>query len=257
MNLLPPKRFIFPKDGNRPEECEDCCQAAYPLRLGSGKGNAARLALSDGASEAAFARDWAQILARDFVARTPDLAGLTAAGLEQWLAPCQESWRRKVPWERLPWHGEAKTRAGSLATLLGLTFFRPEGSSDGLHWQAVAVGDSCLFRVRDEELALAFPLDDASQFGSAPALLCSNPANNGRLADQLRQHQGSCQPGDVFILASDALAAWFLARHSAAGKPWQTLLALEPAQGADWVPTQRQAGLMRNDDTAFLIAQVG
>ena len=75
------------------------------------KADAAVIALCDGASESAFARSWAQILADAFVGRPLDLSELDGPSLTGWLEPCEEKWSQAVPWERIPWHGEAKTRA--------------------------------------------------------------------------------------------------------------------------------------------------
>ena len=256
MQLQPPRAWLSPKSGNRPDENEDNYRVAYPLRIGCGGKDAARIALSDGATEAAFAKEWAQILTQDFVDRPPDLTDAGALNLENWLAPCQAQWNRVVPWEGIPWHGEAKVRAGAVATLLGLTFSRRPGQLAGLAWQAVSVGDCCLFLIRQDELALAFPLDDAGQFDNAPALLCSNPANQRQLPEAARLAGGDCQAGDVFTLASDALAAWFLASHAKGQKPWQTLLALEKGAWEPWLQAQREERLMRNDDTTLLVIQV-
>ena len=118
------------------------------------------------------------------------------------------------------------------------------------------MGDSCLFLIRQEGLFLSFPLDDATQFGNTPALLCSNPANNGCLADMVERAEGTCESGDVIMLASDALAGWFLTQHAAGVKPWHTLLKLEPSQWKGWVNTQRQAGAMRNDDTTLIVTRI-
>ena len=256
MELQSPKMLRTAKAGNRPDQCEDACRAAYPFVLGVGGRAAARIALSDGASEAAFARLWAQILVNDFVARPPVAEGPDPGYLQGWLAPCQEAWNQSIHWDRIPWHGEAKTRAGSLATFLGLKITRPPGSRRDLKWQALAVGDSCLFVVRQDELKVSFPLDDAGQFNNAPFLLCSNPAGNRRVWESVRQVGGSCRPGDVFILASDALACWFLAKKADGEKPWETLLTLDSSGWDSWVGDQRQGGLMGNDDTTLVIFKV-
>ncbi len=256
MELHPPQTLKTPKAGNRPEECEDAYRIVYPFRLGSSGKDIARIALSDGASEAAFARSWAQILADDFVNRPPDLSDLASGSIEEWLAPGQRKWNRAIPWDRIPWHGEAKARAGALATLLGLTISRTAGSSRSLDWQAVAVGDSCLFLVRQDELITSFPLDDAGQFDNTPALLCSNPANSSRGRKAIRQTRGTCQTGDRFILASDALACWFLAQHAVAEKPWKALLALDAAHWEAWVQAKRRDHRMRNDDATLIVVTV-
>ena len=244
------------KAGNRPDECEDA-YAFDPLacRVGDLGVNEARIAVSDGASESAFARNWSQVLARAFVDRPIDLPGLDQPALESWLAPGQQAWDATVPWDRIPWHGEAKARAGALATLLGLTI-SPAGPG-GLSWEAVAIGDCCLFIVRDGELLLSFPLDDAAQFNNTPVLICSNPANNRGLGDHVRQERGDCASGDLILLASDALACWMLEDHAQGGRPWDTLLALESHQAwEEWVQAQRQERIMKNDDTTLVIVEV-
>ena len=202
MPLSPPRRFSTPKAGNRADECEDDSRVVYPAsKYGL---NSARIALSDGASESAFAKSWAQILTEAFARKPFDLSNPTQCALESWLAPSQEEWDKKVPWDRIPWHGEAKARAGALATLLALSI---EPSRSGRpSWQAVAVGDSCLFVVRDKELMLSFPLEDPAQFNNTPALICSNPANNrgprrtgppepGRIRGGRPVHPGLRRPG--------------------------------------------------------------
>ena len=254
MELRTRKTFGLPKAGNRPEEYED--HYRYATWLGKERRtNKATMALSDGASESAFAREWAQILTQAFVESPFDLSGSTQSVLESWLAPCAAAWNEAVPWDRIPWHGEAKTRAGALATLLGLTI-GPDGTSS-LSWQAVAIGDCCLFVVRQDAMLLSFPLEDAAQFNNTPALICSNPGNNRALGEGVRQSQGECASGDLLILASDALACWILENNSAGGHPWEQLLALDsPERWADWAQTRRQERSLKNDDATLVIIEV-
>ena len=186
----------------------------------------------------------------------PGLCGLTEDSLDAWLLPVQKAWHAGVPWDRLPWHGEAKARAGAFATMLGLTIGATPHGSGQLAWQAVAVGDSCLFVVRDDRLWLSFPLEDASQFDNSPDLICSNPDNARELWQGVRLHGGECVAGDLFILTSDALACWFLARCSAGEKPWESLAVLDSSDWDAWVGEQRRAGLMRNDDTTLVTTEV-
>ena len=253
MDLQPPRRFWLPKAGNRPEEYEDASRVVYPQRIGATGRRTARAVVSDGASESAFASEWANVLSDAFVSRPPGTCGLTEDSMCDWLALAQEEWRAGIPWDRIPWHGEAKARAGAFATLLGLTVATRANNSRRLSWRAVAVGDSCLFLVRDDRLRLSFPLEDAAQFDNNPALVCSNPDNVGELWENVEQSDGECVVGDSFILASDALACWFLARYAEGEKPWRTLLALDASGWPDWVEEQRRARLMRNDDTTLTI----
>ncbi len=263
-----------PKAGNSPEEYEDAFRAVFPEHAETDTeagepdtpdAGAARVAVADGASESAFAREWANALAGAFASAPPDLGGLTADSLDEWLRPAREEWREGVPWDDLPWHGEAKARAGAFATLLGLTIEAApdgdegdEGDEDGeaLAWRALAVGDSCLFIVRDGRLAVSFPLEDAAEFGNTPVLVCSNPDNAENLWNGVSQRSGDCEAGDRFILASDAIACWFLAADAAGEKPWETIAALAPPDWDGWVEDQRRAGLMRNDDVTLLALEV-
>lgn len=256
MVFRPPQSFWLPKAGNSPEEYEDAWRVVYPQRIGASGRRTVRAAVSDGASESAFAREWANVLVDAFVSRTPDSGGLTEDSMCDWLASAQEEWNVGIPWDRIPWHGEAKARAGAFATLLGLTIAATSSSSLRLSWRAIAVGDSCLFVVRDDRLLLSFPLEDAAEFDNTPALICSNPDNAGELWENVRRSEGDCVAGDSFILASDALACWFLDRDAAGEKPWKTLLALDASEWAAWVEEQRRAGLMGNDDTTLVMIEV-
>ncbi len=256
MTLLPPRSFWLPKSGNSPEEYEDASLVAYPQRIGAYGRRTARAAVSDGASESAFAREWANVLVDAFVDRPPDVRGLTEDSMSDWLVQAQETWRAGVPWDRIPWHGEAKARAGAFATLLGLTIAAKSGRTRRLSWRAVAVGDSCLFVVSGDRLRLSFPLGNPAQFDNSPSLVCSNPDNAEDLWENVHRTGGECVAGDWFILASDALACWFLGRNAEGEKPWKTLLALDASGWAAWVEEQRRAGSMRNDDTTLVVIRV-
>ncbi len=244
------------KAGNEPDEYEDALRVACLQQVGACGDGLARIAVSDGASESAFAREWAQELVDAFVNRPLELCGLTEDSLTAWLLPAQETWHEAVPWDSLPWHGEAKTRAGAFAALVGLTIGAESEDPEQLCWQALAVGDCCLFVIRDDRLWLSFPLEDASQFDNSPALICSNPNNTGDLWEEVRLESGACEPGDLFILASDALACWFLARCDEGEKPWEWLASLDSSDWDAWIEEQRCEGLMRNDDTTLMMIEV-
>src|SRR4051812_21505254 len=125
--------FRLSRQGCGPDECQDAV-------LGdAGRG---RFAVADGASESAHAGLWAQLLVADFVGRDDDPAGWAAR-----LGPVRQRWAAAVAGEDAdaaqPWFVEARMRQGAFATLLGVRVDAAGG------WEAVAVGDSCLFHVRD------------------------------------------------------------------------------------------------------------
>ncbi|MCY4475991.1 MAG: protein phosphatase 2C domain-containing protein [Chloroflexi bacterium] len=256
MPLRPPTKFWLPKAGNRTDEYEDASRALYPQRIGTSGRGLARVAVTDGASDAAFAREWANVLVDAFVSRTPDLDGLSPESLSGWLEPAQDEWHDQVPWDRIPWHGEAKARAGAFATLLGLTIGASSPRTNRFSWQAMAIGDCCLFIVRDDRLQVSFPLEAHAEFDNNPALVCSNPTSVEGLWEEVRQDSGECVAGDLIIVATDAIAAWFLAQNAIEKKPWETLAELQSSVWDDWVAEQRREGLMRNDDTTVVIIEV-
>ena len=253
--VRPPTKLWLPKAGNAPEEYEDAFSVVYPQRIGTSARGAVRAAVADGASESAFAREWANELAGAFATAPPDMGGLSEESLGEWLAPARRRWNDAVPWDRLPWHGEAKARAGAFATLVGLTV-RASGNPRRLAWQALAVGDSCFFVVRDGRLALSFPVEDASEFDSTPDLFGSSADNPGYAWEAVRRDSGECMAGDLLILASDAIAHWFLGADAAGEKPWETVASLDSSDWDDWVAGLRRAGLMRNDDVTLLAMEV-
>ena len=228
-----------PKGGCTAAECEDA-SAADP--------DAARFAVADGASESAFAGEWALLLAEAYVADPPGSDGWPA-----WLAPVRKRWLARVGGRAMPWYLEEKFDAGAFATLLGVELRRGRGGA--VAWRAAAVGDSCLFQVRGDKLVRSFPLTSAAEFGSRPALLGSRggpPAGSPPA-----RREGEARPGDSLLLMTDALAQWFLAEAEAGGKPWRELPALRDEGGfAEWVEARRAAGALRNDDVTLLTIRV-
>ena len=266
MRLDPYREFSMAKSGNRAVENEDAQRATIPPGESSLKPRAglptpvrpARFAVADGATEAAFSREWAELLVNRFVDDEPlDLTNMSRELLDHWLKPCRAEWDRRVQSRNIPWFGLAKVRAGSMATFLGVEF-REEPVSRALRWRAVAVGDSCLFIVKNGSLQTAFPIQDPGDFGDMPALVGSNPAH-AVAEEHIRRLEGICQRGDRVVLATDAVACWALTQHRDGNNPWRQF---EEMYGASdeyrerWVAERRADGSMRNDDVTLLATRV-
>jgi hypothetical protein len=194
------RALSLPKHGCPAAEYEDAW-AADP--------SAGRFAVADGASESAFAGLWARLLVEGFVAAP------CPANLATWLDGTRDLWAAEVMGLELPWYGERKRQEGSFATLLGVELLPPTPDGPG-RWRAAAVGDSCLFHVREGRLVEAFPLDRSSDFGNEPRLIGSR----GRRAPMAAYGGGSLLPGDRLFLMTDALAQWFLRNQERSGRPW-------------------------------------
>lgn len=195
-------------------------------------------AVADGATESIFAGPWAEMLAQGVVAANATTEEAFVAAVPDWRA----QWRTDVA-ERAsegPWYVAAKADEGAYAAVLGVSLH-----SDG-HWRAVSVGDCGLIHLRETVVQRAWPFDDPDAFSNRPALL---PSRSGRSVPVPETTTGTWQVGDVFLLATDAVAAW--------------LLRTDPVQGIDFdeetfrerVVSAREEGALRNDDATLLIMQ--
>lgn len=230
--------FWVPKAGHSAEEYEDAF-AADPER--------GVFAVADGASETSFAREWAQLLVREFVAEPP-----AEDGLREWLRPRQAAWAQEHAARPMAWYAEEKARDGAFAALLGVRL-----NADTGRWHAMAVGDSCVFVVRDQHLAYAAPLSEASQFHNRPLLISSVARANSKVWQAVRVEEGIFRPGDLFLLMTDALAEWFCAEAELDRRPWAALRRLASNEAlAACVGFLRSGDALRNDDVTLLCVEV-
>jgi hypothetical protein len=237
--LLAPRcrTFSVPKRGHDARECQD----AFAACLERG-----RVAIADGAAESAHAGPWARLLVEEFI--SADEEALAGPG---WIARAQarfaEAVRRPADAEPLPWYLEGRYAQGAYATFLGLALDCPT-------WQAVAVGDSCLFQERGDALIVVYPLEHSAQFDNTPSLIGSRTCPNEVPRRWGVPLLGECRPGDRLWLMTDALARWFLCEREAGRRPWRDLAALlcggEEAFAA-FVEGLRDRRALRNDDTTL------
>lgn len=236
MNRPPHHALWLPKRGSTPREYED----AFALAPPDADGVVRAVAVADGATETAFARAWAEALARG-LAGSP----VTTEALSALLPEARAAWQSGVDARAatLPWYAAAKAEQGAGATLLGLRLL-PGGT-----WRALALGDACLFRLAEGEnglaLLAAWPFDDPAAFDNRPDLLTSLPSAppSAPLVTE-----GEWRPGDVFLLATDALAAFLLAQDRAAEAASWT-----PETFAEVVDSARESGALKNDDVTLAV----
>ncbi len=191
-------------------------------------------AVADGATETAFAGSWARYLVQSFCRELPLTPGTFQDSLSRW----RTDWTATLPTASLPWYLAVKLDEGACATLLGMVLY-----ADG-NWQALAVGDAVLFHLRQVQLLQAWPLSHAGQFTQRPSLISSRAEASPAAVDII---SGGWKPGDAFILATDALAAWLLRTDP-------TLpLRLTSAELATRVQAARQQRSLRNDDVTAVV----
>jgi hypothetical protein len=241
--------FYLPKAGNQPEEYEDAWACDEEAK---------RLAIADGASDAFESRLWAKALVQAFIREPPTS---DSESMLRWLESPIQVWKEGIHWDELPWYAVEKARRGAFSTLLGVTLAWPtsnstEGALSSGHWSAVAVGDTCLFQIRGDEVIVRFPMERAADFGTTPPLLSTRQDYNRRSLDELRSCEGECWPGDLLVLATDALAEWFLHQLETGEQPWQRLVKLSPRKFARLVECLRREEAVRNDDVSLLLGWV-
>ncbi len=212
------KIFTLAKDPVAPEQNEDAITWEQ-----------SRLALADGASSDAFSGLWAQRLCEHFV-ETGSLDREKVA----------HSWQAEVQQRPLPWFLTDKLRQPTHASFLGLEW-------DDQSLQVQAVGDTCVFLIRDNALEFAFPCVHADDFSSQPRLVPTHGLMPEILSSRL-----SLQQGDLVIAATDAISAWLLSEQER--QPWRSLLALQnESDFARWVESLRSTKRLAGDDSTVAL----
>ncbi|MGM9439018.1 hypothetical protein [Streptomyces murinus] len=265
------------KAGSKPEECEDAGKVwdQADLRYDSA-GRPVRsfyAAVSDGASESLLARAWAGQLVDNVLDSmciteewwrkpddfTGDLLDRCAFRWSAFLAQYQED--RVAQGRPITWYEQPGLEKGAFATVLGVeirgTFISEKETN--WSWHSFALGDSCLFHLRDGAVHSSFPLQDVEEFGITPQLLGSRNHDKALVAQRIAIAHGELRPGDEILLTTDALAAWMLA-HEDISPTRGTQLAVIAADGAEqfaeWIDHQRHRGYMRNDDVTLVRMRV-
>jgi hypothetical protein len=234
--------FHTAKLGNTPEQWEDAV-VVDPAR--------ATAAIADGASSGIFCRLWAQQLCERFIHDRPNVRDPTA--LNQWVNQLRHEWRTAINYKNLNWSKKAKVdEVGAAATLLGWEL-GPVAANGQRRWRACAIGDACLFWVRDNQLLATFPVVAANQLGSTPLLVRSNPG----FRTLALAAEGTCEPGDRFLLATDAVAARFFQTLTETEPDWRRYETLEPAVWLAEVDELRSRRQMVNDDCTLVVLSVG
>jgi hypothetical protein len=144
--------------------------------------------------------------------------------------------------------------------LLWLELVPTETGADGLalryQLRTFAIGDSCLFHVRAGELLSWFPLENSGQFGLNPAVV----ASVDRQLDHLlvfKAAERECLPGDLLVLATDALALWAVERlESGDAVDWSRYWDYSDDDWRGEIFALRDAKQMRFDDTTLVLLRV-
>jgi hypothetical protein len=181
-----------------------------------------------------------------------------------WLPAVQQRWAAEVntrPGQPpANWYVETKIQQGAFAAFLGLVLDEPRcwlRRGTWKRWRAVAIGDSCLFQVREGKLLQSVPMIRSADFNNSPWLVGSSSLLGRALRKKQVRRQGEWQSNDRLYLMTDALAQWFLQQVEGGQQPWQDLDGLLTVPSGDaafgsLVNGLRNTNRLRNDDVTLL-----
>lgn len=257
--LVTAQSFWVPKQGNTKEEYED---AFWVPGDGVAREVASiRYAIADGATESIYSAAWARLLTRHWCEEKIRLRHFLRL-----LPALANQWHQEVGSTPLPWYVEEKIRSGAFSSLLGLILHdRAPGRDWPARWEAFAIGDSCLFQLREGLLITAFPLSRSEEFNNHPFLLSSASPRSEDIWNHVSILGGTCRSGDVFYLMTDALACWFLRLCEEQGAEASCLLThilgQEWSEGfmERWRSDLDSEGrpYLKNDDVTLLRLEIG
>ena len=188
------RKLSVPKRGHRSDEYEDAAV---------GDGGRGRFAVADGATESAFAGDWARLLAESFV-REPAFE----RGWGEWLPTCGA--RLEAGGRELPWYlEESSPRRVRHAARFGTHGRR--------RWGARYVSDCFCSRSRRRD-GVRLSLEESAAFNTSPELLGSRPVRPAIIGPASRH------PGDRFFASMPC--AMGIATRRGRRTPWPELLAI-------------------------------
>jgi len=276
-----------PKEGVAPEEMEDAHWPSFPHATPNpGDGSPSPpggvplehplqrpfyCAVADGATQGSHSGPWALALCQAFVAQGDTFPHRDLdISLSPWLRSLWltaktafDLWEKTYLHDRaakgrqLAWFEEAVMQTGSFSTLLGLAISPP--TDEGLLLHAVAMGDSCLFLLRQNQIDRSFPLVHSDQFKNSPYLIATDPQKNDRLKGATSLYQETLQVGDSLFMCTDALSAWIMRQREQNNDPSERLLALAegpPQEFHSFLREERSLHRMRNDDVTLVHVKV-
>jgi hypothetical protein len=239
----------LPKDLSRSEEFQDAwC-------VDEKRGVAA---IADGVSSSLFSASWARILTRAVVDEPPYIDD--PPSLPEWFNEHRAAWSEPIDEGSLSWHQKPKFKLGAHATLLWVEMYvadpKATGVPDATQVYAYAIGDTCLFHVRDDKVIRAFPLTESRAFSNDPQVIGSIDRQQDQLL-KFEKLESYCQPGDLLVLCTDAVAAWGLAQMENGSPPkWRSYWNRSEEQWREEVVALREKQEMRADDATLLLLRV-
>lgn len=179
------------------DECQDAIAADVRRN---------RYVVADGMTTTVHSRFWARALVESFIQAKDDDSP------NDWGKVAKQEWDRyaaklladdntlDITRQRL------KMREASHATFVAATI-SPGATTGTSSINLLACGDACALHLRMGEIINTFPIKNAEQFSATTPSLSSDVND---FTSKLQSSQWNLANGDVLVMASDALAKWFM-----------------------------------------------
>ena len=194
--------FITHKKAESLDDCQDAVKVNE---------DSCRYAVADGATRSFFPKWWAELLVKHFCEMLTLFP--SEENWKEWLNPIQAEWYKWVE-ERVKARNQFyltnsfNTREPAVSTFIGLEIDKPKNK-----WRAIVIGDSCLFH-KSKTGSRSYLIEKSEDFTDRPEAVSSLPEKDHYEPTFVG---GEIQSGDIFILATDALAKWIV-QHEEAGQ---------------------------------------
>jgi len=259
--------FWLPKAGNLASTCEDAFYPYnFPFDIVFHDQKYQRFAIADGASTAYLSGLWATVLVDGFGSYDEDITNEKFLDLIRTLI-IDENWnprlsdyikKRETEGKPLSWYDEMALQQGAASSLLEISFSLEEGKIKD-KFSALAVGDSCMFQVRENEIITKFPLSSSSDFDNSPLLISSDPNRNEHLLEKISYLEDQdLKSNDKILLMTDALSSWFFQECEKGNNPEEIISEhiSDKKRFEIWIDELRENKLIRNDDVTLLILTI-
>lgn len=234
----------MPKRGNAEKEWED----GFAFDAAAGV-----VAVADGAGDGIFSKLWAELLLNSYVACPVPLEDPDAVGA--WIACCRREWVTRVDYPRQRWSVQLRLdQSCGAATFLGIQIDEIPDAAGDVPWSAGAVGDVCLFHVRNNHAIAWFPIASSADFGTTPTIFQSKPMRPMPVGVITR---GKLRPGELLLVATDALAQRLLMDVEADTAPdWSRFWTIDQDAWRQEIESLRNCGAIVNDDCTLVVIRL-
>jgi len=243
------KHISIPKLGNEEDENEDKFNVPNPASILNDE--VLNFTISDGATESYKSKLWASLLCNEL-----NEFSVSKTNILELITSLSKKWYESIDIEKIPWYAIPKFEKGAHATFLNL---KVNLNQNLLTY--FAIGDSCFFHIRENNLLNWMPVKNSITFNSNPELISSNPQANSKLLEYLNEGEINLLANDFIIVCTDAIAQWFLSNCEKNRSPWLLLQIIFSTEYyctdfVNWLNDKRNTKEIKDDDSTVILIYI-